>query len=89
MNVENVAETKKMIKELIAELEEQGCNSERVDDLKEILEQIGSKPKLLAKYKDIYNAAADALMLGGVSASDCKCDPLRKHIPADKKIDIF
>lgn len=73
----------------MAELEEQGCNSQRVDDLKEILEKIGNKPKLLAKYKDIYNAAADALMLGGVQASDCKCDPLRNHIPDNKKIDIF
>jgi DNA-binding transcriptional regulator GbsR (MarR family) len=86
LKVENVAETKKLIKKLMEDLEEPGCDSKSVDELKEILEQIGNKPKLLAKYKDIYDAAADALMVGGISASDCHCDPLRKHIPSDKRM---
>jgi len=69
----------------MADLEEPGCDTRTVDDLKEILEQIGNKPKLLAKYKDLYDDAADALMMGGISASDCQCDPLKKHIPHDKR----
>jgi 4-hydroxy-3-methylbut-2-enyl diphosphate reductase IspH len=85
LNVENVPETKNLIRQLMAELDEPGCESKNVNKLKEILEKIGSNSKLMAKYKDIYNNAADALMTAGISAADCKCDPLRKHIPSDKK----
>jgi DNA-binding transcriptional regulator GbsR (MarR family) len=85
LNVENVDETKKEIKRLMAELDEPGCESKNVDALKDILEKIGSNNKLMAKYKDVYNTAADALMMAGISATDCKCDPLRKHIPTNKQ----
>ncbi|MDD1779179.1 MAG: hypothetical protein LUQ65_13510 [Candidatus Helarchaeota archaeon] len=85
LNVENVTETKKEIKQLMAELDEPGCERKNVDKLKEILEKIGSNSKLMAKYKDIYENAADALMTAGITAADCKCDPLRKHIPLDKQ----
>ena len=83
--MDNVPETKSLIKQLMAELNEPGCDSKNVDKLKEVLEKIGSNSKLMAKYKDIYNDAADALMASGITAADCKCDPLRKHVPLDKQ----
>lgn len=85
MNVENVDATKKEIKRLMAELDEPGCERKNVDALKDILETIGSNTKLMKNFKDIYSQAADALMTAGITASDCKCDPLRKHIPSDKR----
>lgn len=86
MKLENVTETKNLIKQLMAELDKPGCESKNVTELKEILEKIGSNSKLMAKYKDIYDQAADALMMAGITAADCKCDPLKKHIPSDKKV---
>ncbi len=84
MNLENVTETKELITELMAEVEKSGCDSKRINDLKEVLESIGNNPGLFVKYEDIYDDAADALMFAGVSADACKCDPLRKHIPSEK-----
>lgn len=84
MDYENVIATKKFIEELVADVEKPGCDGKRVTELKETLEFIGSNPDLFAKYEDIYDDAADALMLAGVSSDECSCDPLRKHTPADK-----
>ena len=60
------------------------CATDDIDELKQILEAIGSNENLFQKYKDIYDDAADRLMFAGVDADACKCDPLRKHIPSDK-----
>ncbi|MHA1652188.1 MAG: hypothetical protein ACTSYB_18555 [Candidatus Helarchaeota archaeon] len=89
VNIENVEDTKKYITELIKEVEKMGCDNKKISELKEILEEIGGYKRLYSKYEDIYSEAADALMLAGISAEDCKCDPLRKHIPLDKKTKIL
>ncbi|MHA1266427.1 MAG: hypothetical protein ACTSRS_14430 [Candidatus Helarchaeota archaeon] len=86
LNLENIVETKKVIQRLMANLESEECNSNLIAELKGILEKIGSDPKLYSQYEDIYSDAADVLILAGVSAEDCKCDPLRKHTPVDKTI---
>ncbi len=85
MNIENIEATKEHLKDLIKDVEQPGCESKRIDELKEILEAIGNDATIYAKYEDIYDAAADALMLAGISAEECSCDPLRKHIPKDKE----
>ncbi len=89
IDIENVEVTRKYIMDLIKELEKMGCDDKKISELKEILEEIGGNKRLYSKYEDIYSEAADALMLAGISAEDCKCDPLRKHIPLDKKTEIL
>ncbi|TFG04879.1 MAG: hypothetical protein EU536_03540 [Promethearchaeota archaeon] len=86
MNIENIAETKKYLQELMSDVEKPGCDNKRIDELKNVLEKIGNNPVIYAKYQDIYPDVADALMFAGVSADDCKCDPLRNHTPVDKRI---
>lgn len=84
VNTENVSETKKRIKELISELEKETCGELLINEMKDILESIGQDDELYKKYTDIYDEAADALMLAGIDAESCRCDPLRKHIPHNK-----
>ena len=84
MDLTNIEATKNLIEELVAEVEKPGCDNKRITELKDILEEIGKDSNLYSKYRDIYDDAADALMLAGVSADECSCDPLRKHTPADK-----
>ncbi|HUY00912.1 MAG TPA: hypothetical protein VMV49_15225 [Candidatus Deferrimicrobium sp.] len=85
MDLKNIKETKELIKSLIKEVEAPGCEGKKIKELKEILEQIGKNSDLYAQYQDIYSDAADALMFAGISADECSCDPLRKHIPIDKE----
>lgn len=88
LNIENIEATKKKIKELMKDLEKPGCDNLRVNELKEILEKIGSNKALFPKYQDVYDEAADSLMLAGIQADACKCDPLRQHVPIDKKTEL-
>ncbi|MHA1145663.1 MAG: hypothetical protein ACTSRW_13060 [Candidatus Helarchaeota archaeon] len=85
LDLNNVNETKARLKDLITLAEKQTCDQINIDELKQILEEIGASSELMVKYEDIYDDAADALMLAGITAEECSCDPLRKHIPKDKE----
>lgn len=85
LNPKDINSTKKRIKELMIELGKKSCNTNLIDEMKEILEIIGQDNDLYEKYLDIYDEAADSLMFAGIEAEECVCDPLRKHIPKSKE----
>ena len=84
VDVNNIAETKTRLKDLISEAEKESCADSNLNELKSLLEDIGANSELMPKYEDIWDDAADALMLAGITAEQCSCDPLKKHVPKDK-----
>ena len=69
MDIKNVIETKKLIWELMDEVEKSECSSNKINELKELLEEIGSKPSLYALYEDIYDDASDARKTAALAIS--------------------
>ena len=85
VDVTNVSETKAKLNDLIKEAESETCSQTGLEELQTILEKIGANQELMPKYEDIWDDAADALMLAGITADQCSCDPLRKHVPKYKE----
>ncbi|MFX0132684.1 MAG: hypothetical protein ACFFDN_03460 [Candidatus Hodarchaeota archaeon] len=85
MNFNNRTEVEQKIKELVAEVKVAGCSRTKYDELGAILNKIAQDQTLLKKYEDLYDDAADELVMSGVSLEKCGCDPLLRKIPGDKE----
>jgi hypothetical protein len=85
MDFNDRTQVEQKIKELIVEVKKAGCSRTKYEELGSILNQIAQDETLLKKYEDLYDDAADELVMSGVSLEKCGCDPLLRKIPGDKE----
>lgn len=80
IELENVEEKIKQIKLLMRTLENDP-DIYKIQELNAILNEIGTQRALYAKYKTIFDAAAEVLISASIDAKAQKCDPTQRRLP--------
>ena len=77
---ENIEGKIKQIKLLMQELENTEPDLYKIQKLKTILNDIGTQKYLYAKYKNLFDAAAEVLISASIEAKARKCDPTQRRL---------
>ena len=81
MDLKNRKEVENKVNSLIKELKKADCTELTYKEMGDLLNQIAQMPE----YEDLYDEAADELIMAGINLEKCGCDPIRGKIPADKE----